>query len=114
MARARIKFLTPKAKILAQVAKPRGQEIFLPEGSRILFLPSPLVENPIFWRYSFVKMKNFFYERIILTKFFHYDGFTSNYPFCRLSSKNTAFNSYIVNHMITIKICLALYVPILF
>ena len=27
MARARIKFLTPKAKILAQVAKPRGQEI---------------------------------------------------------------------------------------
>ena len=24
---ARIKFLTPKAKILAQVAKPRGQEI---------------------------------------------------------------------------------------
>ena len=26
MARARIKFLTPKAKILAQVAKPRGQE----------------------------------------------------------------------------------------
>ena len=27
MARARIEFLTPKAKILAQVAKPRGQEI---------------------------------------------------------------------------------------
>ena len=33
MARARIKFLTPKAKILAQVAKPRGQEFFyLPKG----------------------------------------------------------------------------------
>ena len=27
MAKARIEFLTPKAKILAQVAKPRGQEI---------------------------------------------------------------------------------------
>ena len=28
MARARIEFLTPKAKILAQVAKSREQEIF--------------------------------------------------------------------------------------
>ena len=40
------KILTPKAKILAQVAKPRGQEI-LAWGVRILFLPKPLVENPI-------------------------------------------------------------------
>ena len=46
MARARIQFLTPKAKILAQVGKPRGQEI-LAWGVRILFLPKPLVENPI-------------------------------------------------------------------
>ena len=36
-----------KNKILAQVAKPRRQEILLPEGLRILFLPKPLVENPI-------------------------------------------------------------------
>ena len=47
MAWARIKFLTPQAKkFLARVASPLGQE-FLPLGLRILFLPSPLVENPI-------------------------------------------------------------------
>ena len=47
MAWARIKFLTPQAKILALAASPLGQE-FLPLGSRILFSPSPLGENPIF------------------------------------------------------------------
>ena len=47
MAWARIKFLTPQAKILSLAASPLGQE-FLPLGSRILFSPSPLGENPIF------------------------------------------------------------------
>ena len=37
-------------KFLARVASPLGQE-FLPLGLRILFLPSPLVENPIFLRF---------------------------------------------------------------
>ena len=51
MAWARIKFLTPQAKFLALAASPLGQE-FLPLGSRILFSPSPLGENPIFSEYS--------------------------------------------------------------
>ena len=50
MAWARIKFLTPQAKILALAASPLGQE-FLPLGSRILFSPSPLGENPIIFRF---------------------------------------------------------------
>ena len=52
MAWARIKFLPPQAKkFLARVASPLGQE-FLPLGSRILFSPSPLGENPIFNLYT--------------------------------------------------------------
>ena len=58
MAWARIKFLTPQAKkFLALAASPLGQE-FLPLGSRILFLPSPLIENPIFQLFLQI-LKNF-------------------------------------------------------
>ena len=54
MAWAKIKFLTPRArKFLAHVASPLGQE-FLPLGPRILFFPSPLIENPIFRKQSMI------------------------------------------------------------